>query len=452
MQSVTAAHTPSGAPVQGALGRGLLAQEHAEPMQAPPPALKYAFLFVLLATTVLARFGLRLSETYSIGFGLVGMYGLVAAMLWTGFARLNPAGALLYVAVGTLAGVSLLVNLNFAEWRRAVSLGSWALLLVLYAPFVLGIASSRESRAMWRWLMHWYLLFAVAIAVFGIVQYFVQFVYRAPWLIDFSPLIPEPLRGSGQYNTSNTTGSAFKSNGFFLREPSTLSFYMAFSLVLEWGLWRRKWVMAVLGMGLIVSYSGSGIMILGAAMLVPLGFKMLLRVAAAALGLIAVYVAFGDMLGLDYTINRVHEFGSQHSSAYCRFILPGITVLERIDSNPWVSLLGHGPGTMQKITGSCETTYGKMAFEYGLLGTLAFTVFMLFAVRRSWVPVRAQVALLVYWYLLGGQLLSPDALLVIFLVCAMWLPAPHESVSPSQPRGPPAKAPPRVPEGNAHHA
>lgn len=396
------------------------APAHSLVRHAPPAALAAAFVFCLLALTVFARFGVRISADFSISFGMVGTYVLLAALLWTGLARLNPAGGLLVAAVILISSLSLWVNMNWAPWRRQVSLNSWALLVMLYTPFALTLPASRDGKAMWNWVLHAFQAAFITVAAFGIAQYFVQFGYRAPWVIDYTPLIPEFIRGSGQYNTSNTTGTAFKSNGFFLREPSTLSFYTALALVLEWSLFRRTWALVVLALGLIVSYSGSGIAVLLVAMIVPLGFKTLLRAGAAALAVVVLYLVAGDALNLNYTFNRVHEFGSDRSSAYCRFILPGKTALGDIDEQPWVSLLGHGPGTMQKLTGSCETTYGKMLFEYGMLGTLAFSLLILYAVRKPWVPLRAQAGLLVFWFLLGGQLLGPDALLTIFLLCAIW--------------------------------
>lgn len=393
----------------------------------PPAALRVGFLFALLATTAFARFGIGLTSDFSISMGMVGLYVVAAAMVWSGQARVSPAGALLVAAVLLVATLSLLVNQNFAPWRRQVSFNSWALLVVLYLPFALMVRPGADNRAMWLWLARAHLGVMVFVTVCGIAQYALQFVYRPAWLIDFTPLIPAPIRGSGLYNTANAMSTGFKSNGFFLREPSTFSAYTAFALLLEWSLFRRKWVLAVFGMGLMLSYSGSGIMVLLVAMMFPLGFNTVLRAAAAALVAVAVYLLLGGVLNLDYTLGRVHEFGSDRSSAYCRFILPGATALQSIDDQPWVSLLGHGPGTMQKLTASCETTFGKILFEYGLLGSLALLALLVHAVRRPWIPLRLRAGLLLFWLVLGGHLLGPDALLIIFLLCAIWPRDPAES-------------------------
>lgn len=386
----------------------------------PPPAIKLAMLACLVLMMLLDRFGLRLSEAFSIAPGMIGMYMLLGALLWTGAARLSPTALLLYVALVLISGTSFLVNTTSSSWRGAVSMNSWLLMLMLYAPFVVRLAPSRDVGSTWHWLLRWYMVFAAVSAVFGIAQYLGQFVFRPLWLIDYTPYIPDLIRGSGTYNTSNAVGTAFKSNGFFLREASGFSFYMAFALVTEWCLFRRKPILLLLAAGLVVSYSGSGIAVLLAATMVPFGFRTMLRAAVGVITLVVLYFTAGEALNLTYTVGRVHEFGSDRSSAYCRFILPAKTVARRIDDAPWVSVIGHGPGTMQKMTSSCETTYAKMVFEYGMLGTLVFVGTMLVALGRSWVPLRMRVGVLVYWTLLGGHLLGPEALLLIFLLCAMW--------------------------------
>jgi hypothetical protein len=182
-------------------------------------------------------------------------------------------------------------------------------------------------------------------------------------------------------------------------------------------------VIGVLAFALVVSYSGSGLLAIGVAMLFPLGSKTLLRLVAAGLVAATIFVLFGDALNLNYTLSRLDEFDlhdATTSSAYCRFIAPGKIAIENIDSAPWTAYLGHGPGTTQKMYDTCETVFGKVVIEYGLLGTLAFAALVIGAINRPAAPIRLRVALLVNWTLLGGQLVAPDCLLTIFLFAAVW--------------------------------
>lgn len=392
----------------------------------PALPLKCAIVFALLSLTLLDRFGLRLSAAYAVGPTLLALYALVAAMLMTRSARLQGGMALMYVAVVSVSGLSYVVNVSL-DPRSYASLGSWMLVLVLYAPLALSLAPAIGSAALWRWTMKGYLFLAVACALAGIVQFYAQFVFHAPWLFDFRPWIPNAIRGPDFYNTTNYVGALVKSNGFFLREASGFSAFMAFALVCEMSLQRRRLVMAVLALGLLVSYSGSGLLALAVAMLFPLGQKTLARLLACGVVGAIVVVLFGEALNLTYTLGRIGEFDSTSSSAYCRFIAPAKLVAEQIDSDAWTTLLGHGPGTTQKLSTVCETTYGKLLFEYGLLGAIAFTALIVGAIGRSAAPIRLRVVLLLQWFALGGNLLAPEALLLIFFVSAMWPPGVAQS-------------------------
>jgi hypothetical protein len=385
--------------------------------------LKAAILFAMLALTVLDRFGLRISADYAVPPGMMAMYALVAVMLYGGAAQLNPRGALAYVAVVSVAGLSLMVNFALAP-PAYISVDSFLLLVVLYAPFVVALRQGSVDPQLWRWTVNLYVAFALFVAAAGILQFFLQFVFQPSWLFDYSPLIPAPLTASGGWNTVYSTGEWIKSNGFFLREPSIFSVAMAFALLCELSLARRKWVMAVLAMGLVLSYSGSGLLSLAVAMLFPLGRGSVLRILGCAALAAAAILLLGDALNLSYTAGRVGEISSERSSAYCRFVYPGAVALQQIDSSAWTTLLGHGPGTMERMGATCadghQTAYAKMLFEYGLAGVLAFGVLLLGALNRSAAPLRIRVGVGLTWLLLGGNLLASEVLLFIFLLSAMW--------------------------------
>ncbi len=419
-------------------------------VQQPSPWLKAALIFALLSMTLLDRFGLQLSATYSISPSLIGFYVLGASMLLTGSAQLHPSGTLMVLAIGIVAGLSFAINANF-DAQGYASLSSLLLLLVLYAPFALSLRPAVATPALWRWFADTLVTLLLWVSVAGILQFYTQFVFRPPWLFDFTSYLPEVIRSSGVYNTVNHAGDLIKSNGFFLREASGYSWYMALGLVLEWSLKRRKLVMAVMALGIVVSYSGSGLLVLALALLFPLGWRALLRVLGCVVTGVLVVALLGDVLGLDYTLSRTGEIHSDKSSAYCRFISPAKLIAEQIDSQPWTTFLGHGSGTTQKMSTACETTFGKVLFEYGLLGALAFGLLIFSAISRSGLPSRLRAMVVVQWVLLGGLLLAPESLLLIFTLSAMWpvkvcsLSGTPSPLSPPSPNSHPrliAKTPP----------
>lgn len=385
--------------------------------------LRTAIVFAMLALTVLDRFGVRITADYAIQPGMIALYGLAAALLAGGAAMLDARGARAYLALAGIAALSFLLNASL-DPRASLSITSLLLIVVLYAPFAVVMRPGLVSPGLWAWTLKLYVGFALFLAFAGIAQFLGQFATRAEWLFDYTPLIPEALRASGGWNTVIPVGEWIKSNGFFLREPSIFSITMALALLCELALGARKWVIAVLATGLILTYSGSGLACLAVALLFPLGRGSVLRVTAGAGIGAAVFFLFGDALNLGFTLERLQEFGSERSSAYCRFIYPAVLVAQHADANLWAGLLGHGPGTMPTVDITCadgvETTYAKVLFEYGAIGALAIGALMLGALSRSAAPIRLRVALGFTWLLLGGNLVTSGLLLLVYLFCAMW--------------------------------
>jgi uncharacterized membrane protein len=402
-------------------------------LAAGEPLLKAGVVFAVLALTVLDRFGLRLMADWSMPAAIAAMYLLAALMLLGGFAELNSGGAAAFVGVVTAAGVSFLVNTGF-EPRPYQSVTAWMLVVLSYAPFALSLSPGEVDARLWRWSVRLFANAAGFVAAAGIAQFFAQFVFAAPWLFDYTALIPEAARASGGWNTVHPLmnwvqedGYWIKSNGFFLREASIFSVLLALGIVCEVVLGARRWVLALMAAGLVLSYSGSGLLCLAMALVFPIGARTALRVLGVVVAAVVFVVLFGDALNLSYTLNRVDEFSAEGSSAYCRFVHPAYAVAQGLHTDAWSALLGHGPGSMTRAGATCgvdshEPTYGKLFFEYGLLGALAFGALIVQALNRSGAPLRLRVALGMTWLVIGGNLVSSEILTAIFLLCAMWPP------------------------------
>ena len=409
--------------------------------------LKAAIVLAMLALTVLDRFGLRLTEKAAIPVGMIAMYALVAVMLVGGAAQLNFRATVAYLAIVSVATISVLVNVPYTP-LPFISKGSLLFLIVLYAPFCFSLRQGAVAPELWRWTLSLFIAFVVFLGMAGIVQFFAQFVFKAEWLFDFTPLIPEPLQAGGGWNTEyeiySSGEEAFtKSNGFFMREPSIFSVIIALGLLCELSLDRRRWVMAILAAGLMVSHAASGLVCLAAGLVFPLRRSRLARGVAFALLAASVVFLLRDTQNVRVYLNRVNELGSTNSSAYCRLVAPIVDTVRQIDSRPWASLIGNGPGSMMRMAEACglaghplPTTYAKALFEFGLTGTLAFGVLMIGALNRSSAPLGIRVGAGVAWVMLGG-LLEGLFLSFIYVVSAMWpegavrgLRDPAPSVSP----------------------
>jgi hypothetical protein len=394
------------------------------------PLLKAGLVFAVLALTVLDRFGLRLTADWAMPAAIVAMYAVCAAMLASGAAELNLRAAGALAAVVSAAGLSFLVN-HWFEPRPHQSVNAWMLLVLSYAPFVLTLSPHAHHARLWRWTVRLFTDVALIVALAGVAQFFTQFVFHPAWLFDYTPLIPEAFRSTGGWNTVNPVtswvqadGYWIKSNGFFLREASMFSVVLALGIVCELALGARRWVLAVLAAGLVLSYSGSGLLCLAVALAFPLGRRTALRILAFAACAALLAVVFGDALNLSYTVSRMAEFSDERSSAYCRFIHPAVAVAHGLQTDAWSALIGHGPGSMARAGATCvdlhQPTYGKLLFEYGLGGAIAFGVLIVQALNRSRAPLQLRVALGVTWLFLGGNLVGSEVIAALFLFCAMW--------------------------------
>ena len=379
--------------------------------------LRAGLVFLLLSATILERFGLN-SGTASVSLALVAGYGFVAVAAVAGALSLSFERCLLYGSCLSVALVSLLCN------ESASSPSSLLYVAAMYLPFTLVLKPGSLDADDAGWVLQRFLDLALFCACVGILQFCAQTLLHADWLFDFTPYIPSQLRALGTFNTVIPMGSFNKSNGFFFREPSGFSYLMALGLVAESFGPRRKRRMACLGLALLLTYSGTGILALLLALLHPFGPKTLLRFGALlAIGAL-VFWLLGDALNLSFTLGRVNEFNSTYSSGYMRYVAPFRLVSESIDSSWWAAWIGHGPGTIFRTVRDYEfhdPTWAKLLFEYGLCGFSGFLALYLSMLRGHDTALQARAALFWGWLVLGGHLLSPEQ---NFLALALvgWMP------------------------------
>jgi hypothetical protein len=136
-----------------------------------------------------------------------------------------------------------------------------------------------------------------------------------------------------------------------------------------------------------------------------------------------VLILFGDVLRLDAFTRRLSEFSDVQSSGWARF-LSMFTVLQRVVfSNDLTFFLGRGPGTVQEqfrlfSFNAFDPTWGKVIYEYGLLGSLVYLRFFYLAFCNGPRGLRFAVG---YTYLfLGGYLLNASVLMQLAAL-VVWL-------------------------------
>ena len=341
---------------------------------------------------------------------LVIFPALTTAAFLAGVIEINTTAFVWYALFVLLATLS--AALSPSPHLSVLSLG---FIVVAQFPLVFRMVSPDLS---YRRMMRFVSAVGCIAALIGVAQFVAQFVLGSDIAFFLDKHLPENVTVSG-YNSLIPLywdSPVYKSNGVFFLEPSFFCQFLAIALVAELLLEPAALRLAILAAGLVCSYSGTGLTML--ALFLPFYFlrhgHSRLFVLAALLGL--VLILFGDALSLDAFTRRVSEISDVQSSGWGRF-LSMFTVLQKVVfANDLTFFLGRGPGTVQEqfrlfSFNAFDPTWGKVMYEYGLLGSLAYFRFLYLGFRRGPAGLRFAVG---YTYLfLGGYLLNPSVLMLV---------------------------------------
>jgi hypothetical protein len=371
------------------------------------------------------RFQLNVGP-YFANVGLIAQFLVIGILLTQNGLRIDPIRAALYA--GSIA-------IMFAAWVWSPATSSYLSAMLVAAAYLAFIFVARlpdGNESLQRFAMTAFVNLMMIAAVAGILQFLAQFVIKAHWLFDFTDYIPLLFRGTGNYNTVISTGSFIKSNGFFFREPSTCSQYLALALICEIAMWRRKLRrlnlirLATLGLCLLLTYSGTGLITLFIGLMFPLGLKTALRIGGLGLGALLIFFVLGSTLNLSFTANRLNEFSSPGTSAYARYVAPFVFVQNQMDSHSITFIIGHGPGSVTRnvlhksMYENADPTWAKTLFEYGVLGFVTFVGLILYSTLKARAPAELIAAFCFGWLIIwGGVFLAPEMTALIFIMSAV---------------------------------
>jgi hypothetical protein len=369
------------------------------------PALLGTMLF---AEFFLPRFALHFGER-QLSIDVVVTLVCVAMLVLVGGVRPDPTRAGLYcIAVGCML---VATTLNGGALSGRVSAPSFLLLVCMYFAYCFVIPD--ESSATFETTVRLFRRFAFIVAIAGICQFAAQIAVPGPELFSFESFLPDtilahsfnyviPVPGAPELN---------KSNGFFLLEPSHFSQLLGLALIAEMAFFRPSWRLAILGLALLLSYSGTGLVV--CALFVPL---LLIRrghgrTVLAGLGVVVVLLVFADLIHLTSTFERIDEFGSERSSAFARFLSPFYLFNDFLFPQAQTTLFGMGPGSIDPYFNAMDytvhdPTWGKLFFEYGVVGTIPFMIFIcrcMFTGARSF---SLSAAVFFTYLVLGGNLVD----------------------------------------------
>ncbi len=374
---------------------------------------------LLAVSLFLQRFGLPLGGK---GFDIVGPIGLglMAFGLMNGALCFHRIRLITFLVFLALIMLGLVWHASEpGAFAGPIDLDSLTQFLALTSFATVTFATPVEEAAFFRTVTFLFMLVAIA----GIVQFLLQFAGIR--VFAFTGLLPEKLLFEYGYNLVIPVGVAglFKSNGFFLVEPSVFSQIMALSIIIEATAFRRMAYLAAFIAGLMLSFSGTGWIVLGAfvagsalamgrrGLVIAFGVVFVLAVILGAMAVLApdIVASLSDRLG---------EFSQPGTSGYLRFVTPFRMMSDVFSLDPGALLLGIGAGRSEQLTlpyAYAVNTPVKVMVEYGVPALVAYT--LLFVLGRK-TPVQAALvlpAVVLFMFTGGYQQFAPMIFIVLLL-------------------------------------
>jgi hypothetical protein len=360
-------------------------------------AARFALLATpLVSVTFLSKFGFPPFGAQGLGVSLFVMLAALLIGSIAGHVSIEPRRLTLYfLMIGSLGLMQILQPNSFSPT-------SLLLLVAVHLPYVFTVPQSDDGER----IIKFFIQIATVFALLGIVQFGLMRVVDVRYLFPIENFVPNTLIVQ-HFNHQAVTeyGSHdYRANGVFLLEPSFFSQLLAVAIVAELGTLARLARLALFGLALLVSYSGTGIIVL--AICLPLGIVAQRRWGLLLVGLCAlvVLIPLQEYLHVDRLLSRVGEFGSSRSSGYYRFV-GGFYLFDHfLWDDLWRTLFGYGAGsftTYASHDAAGEMALFKIVFEFGILGAVAYFGFLFACLLYSPAPRLLTLAVGIT-YLLSG--------------------------------------------------
>jgi len=374
---------------------------------------------LLASALFLQRFAFGKS---AITFNMVAAGLIIAHQFASGRLLVQYDRLLWFLALGLAVTSSLLLNFD------SRMLYSYSVFLAMYSLFTFSRPSTPD---LYKSTLRGFQCLILILSSLGIVQFAAQFVIDGRQIILFFRLVPEFLLARDAQLGSNTIipitqgSSLIKSNGVFLAEPSTMSQIAALGILIEVLEFRRPRYLFLLALGLLMSYSGTGITML----LVVLPLTALVDSRAQVPALLVAFFALTlietGLIDLSAFTSRVDEFENTQASGFARFISSFWMTGEYLHiASPLALLCGNGPATMKYFNPhgfylASGGTWFKVLYEYGLIGAFTFTCFLVSCFQRSRCPKPLILALFYDYLFTGDALLSMPLLTIMGVLCTL---------------------------------
>lgn len=364
------------------------------------PLARGLILGLLLANTVFQKLAIP-GTGGALPLSLLLTAGLLA--LGVALGRLHPVATLALALIPTVGALVIVAGLSPAT---SVSLSALALVVALLVPYAFALRPGMLDPAFGARMFG---RLAAGLAVLGILQFFAQFVL-GPEIAFYLDLALSPdlmLAGFNNLNELSYQAGIYKANGVVLLEAAFLNQFLCVAILIELITTRRLAHLALYGAGVLVTYSGTGLLMLAAIAPAFILRKGYLGPALAAVPLLLIFLLFANNLGVGTFLDRADEFSSDQSSAFARFFSIFYLLEQFVWIDPLTTLVGRGPGSVGEnflnvSYSAFDPSWGKIMYEYGVIGFVAYFAFLGFCVLRSDGSGYLKAGLLLQFMFLGG--------------------------------------------------
>jgi hypothetical protein len=386
-----------------------------------PRAIRQFAVCTLVASIFLQRFAIPFGDK---GIEVVGPLGLLFAAigLWRGALLFHRTRLTLFALLALWVVIGAACQAIAPNGYGVTPVQNSLLQFLLLTGFcTLSFAQEMDEAAFLTGASN---ILSIA-AWAGIAQFALQFVGIR--IFAFTGILPDAALYERLYNLQIPLGigDVLKSNGFFLLEPSIFSQAMAMGLIIEVLAARRTWRMVLFVCALVLSFSGTGWIVLAgflATVGARLGGRGLLIGAYVVVSLLAVGVLIILLAPDALTVfsDRFGEISQPGTSGNMRFITPLQFTYDVLAHEDWSWLFGIGAGVSEKLDLAYDynvNTPIKILLEFGLPAVLLHFSLFLTAGRT-----RLQSALLVPSLVLvliagGYQEFAPVLFPIFLLIC-----------------------------------
>jgi hypothetical protein len=377
------------------------AQSEAMPGAQPAArALRIALLAApLVGATFISKFGFPPLAQMGIGVSIFFLLGACAAGALLGGMSIEPRRLALFTAMIGILGLIQIFQPN------SFSPSSLLLLVAVHLPYIFTVPGTDDRDR----IVKFFLGIVTFFALCGIGQYCLQFFVNPRFLFPIENFTPSSLIVQQFHNQANMGYGSheYRANGVFLLEPSFFSQVLAVAIVAELCTFGRLSRIGLYGVALVVSYSGTGLIVL--AVCLPLCLIAQRRWNLLVLGILILAVVIGLQLFFhgNRLLSRIGEFDSEQSSAYMRFV-GGFGMFDKfLWGDPWRALFGYGAGSFANYASgvhsyaAAEMALFKIVFEFGVVGSIAYFGFLFGCLGSSSAPRLLILAVGITYFLNG---------------------------------------------------